>query len=399
MTKRSFHIALVSAEYPPQPGGIGDYTQQLGQALAARDHVVTVITGGGDARLDFGEGPVLPVHRLPIRAWGWGSWRAMIAALGCIQPDVVHIQYQTGAYGMHPAINLLPWRLRSLSSRLRIVVTMHDLLVPYLFPKAGVLRRWVTRRLLCDADAVVVTNQADLDVVTRSRSARLIPIGSNIAPVPPSGYDRGVWRSEVGVAEGEVLIGYFGLLSRSKGLDVLLAALASLPEHFRLLVVGGAVTSAVDRAFADEVQQQIRAMGLEQRVLFTGHCLPTEVSANLLAIDIAALPFTDGASFRRGSLLAMLGHGIPTVTTGVSGSTPLLDGVHALLVPPQDAVALAAAIVRLAEDVPLCVRLRQGAQVLASGFSWDAIALQHELFYIHGHTFRAMPMPQRASPG
>ena len=37
-------IVLLSAEYRPTPGGVGDYTQRLGAALADRDHAVTVWT-------------------------------------------------------------------------------------------------------------------------------------------------------------------------------------------------------------------------------------------------------------------------------------------------------------------------------------------------------------------
>src|SRR4029450_12106477 len=100
-------------------------------------------------------------------SWGWRIGRDVRMALRHRRPDILHIQYQTGAYGMHPAINFLPWRLRRLPRRPAIVVTAHDLLPPYLFPKAGPLRDWVTRRLLADADAVVVTNQDDLSEVLR----------------------------------------------------------------------------------------------------------------------------------------------------------------------------------------------------------------------------------------
>src|SRR6266496_1165976 len=37
-------IALLSGEYPPQPGGVGDYTARLGQALVERGHDIVVFT-------------------------------------------------------------------------------------------------------------------------------------------------------------------------------------------------------------------------------------------------------------------------------------------------------------------------------------------------------------------
>jgi glycosyltransferase involved in cell wall biosynthesis len=158
-------IALLSAEYPPQPGGVGDYTRRLGQALVKRGHDVHVYTIC-DSRfqiINVASANTEHETRLDNQGsdWGWGSWRHVIAALDLTRPDVLHIQYQTGAYQMRPAINLLPWRLGGLSRHPAIVVTAHDLLLPYLFPKAGPLRAWITRRLLADADAVIVTNQAD----------------------------------------------------------------------------------------------------------------------------------------------------------------------------------------------------------------------------------------------
>jgi glycosyltransferase involved in cell wall biosynthesis len=387
------HIALLSAEYPPQPGGVGDYTLRLGTALAERGHTISVLTTAANALA--GQSP-LPTQA--IAAWGWRSWREVVAALNRLRPDVLHIQYQTGAYGMHPAINLLPWRLRGLSQRPHIAVTAHDLLVPYLFPKAGPLRGWMTRRLLRDADAVVVTNEADFAQVAQWRAARMlpvvIPIGSNIPVAPPHGYDRADWRARLGLRPAELLVAYFGLISRSKGLDVLIGALGQLPEHFRLLVVGGTATASADRAYAEEVYRRIDAQGLRHRVIITGHCAAAEVSAHLLAADLGALPFADGASSRRGSLLALLAHGLPTVTTLGHDRTPrmplppasfalrpLVDGESALLVPPSDAAALVGALVRLADDPALRERLAAGGRAWAAPFAWQMIAAQHEALY------------------
>ncbi len=380
-------IALLSGEYPPDPGGIGDYTQRLGLALVSRGHRVVVLNiAGGTFRAVPLSGVQAVFHR-PQSGWGWRSHAAVLAALAATRPDVLHIQYQTGAYAMHPAINLLPWRLRRMAARPRIAVTAHDLLEPYLFPKAGPVRAWVTRRLLADADAVVATNGDDAAgaarLLGRGAPPEIIPIGSNIAVAPPAGFDRAAWRARLGVPEEQTLVAYFGLISRTKGLGTLLDALAILPGALRLLVVGGAASAPEDRAYAATIQRQIDALGLGARVLITGHCPAAEVSAHLLAADIAALPYSDGASFRRGSLLAALAHGLPTITTLPAGAAPapLADGANVLLVPPERPAALAQAIAMLAADARQRQRLASGAQALAQQFGWEAIAAQHEALY------------------
>ncbi len=179
-------------------------------------------------------------RRVPTKLETW-SLRPVEAALGAFRPDIVHLQYQTGAYGMHPAVLLLPARLRRLRRDIPVLVTAHDLRLPYLFPRADLLRGWLTGRLLDDAGAVIVTNQDDAGRLAglappsrelysprRPLNAQpiIIPIGSNIQPAPPAAYDRTAQRAATGAGPESVQIAYFGLLSRTKGVLELLQALA-----------------------------------------------------------------------------------------------------------------------------------------------------------------------------
>jgi glycosyltransferase involved in cell wall biosynthesis len=316
--------------------------------------------------------------------------------LDSLRPDVLHIQYQTGAYGMHPAINLLPWHLHRLPRCPLMCVTFHDLLEPYLFPKAGPLRRWITLRLARDADRVIVTNEED---AARLKAVGLaphtIPIGSNIPVAPPPGYERDAWRVRHDIGPDDTLVAYFGLLSRSKGVDVLLDALEQLADiPMRLLLVGGAATAPQDRAYAAEIAARIAQPFWKGRIIWTGHVDEAAVSAHLLAADIVALPFQRGASFRSGSLLAALTHGAPIITTAAPSATSskpasydahsmprLVDSNAVMLVPAGDSQTLAAMLRKLATDLELRQCLRKQARVLSACFAWNAIAQQHEEVY------------------
>jgi glycosyltransferase involved in cell wall biosynthesis len=393
-------IALLTAEYPPQPGGVGDYTHRLALALADYAHDPAVLTGLSPDLAALPSEQAQPPRVLrQIGGWGWRCWRDTIAALDTLRPAVLHIQYQTGAYAMHPAINLLPWRLRALPHRPAVVVTFHDLLEPYLFPKAAHVRRWVTLRLARDADHVIATNDDDAAALLAAGvqppdRIATIPIGSNIPVAPPPGYQRAAWRAELGIHPDELVVAYFGLLSHSKGVDLLLDALHHLQEPgmppTRLLLIGGAATAPQDRAYAASVHKQIDRLGLGKRVIVTGHIEPATVSAHLLASDIVALPFRRGASLRSGSLLAALNHGAAVVTTSTAAQRHTIpapttarpvDGEHLLLVPAEDSTALAAALRRLAADSALRERLGSEAQALAAHFSWEAIARRHAQVY------------------
>lgn len=388
-------IIQVSAEYPPDPGGVGDYTRRLSRALIERGQHVTVLTGdwpgSSSTTEEVGDPP-----RLTIRGgWSWRSLPRLLRMIGGDKPDIVHIQYQTGAYRMRPMINLLPFLLRRLQ-RARVIVTMHDLRMPYLLPKAAPLRRCVTRRLLQDAAAIIVTNEADrrrllgeglpapdLFLARAPLRATVIPIGANVLPEPPSEYDRAEWRRQASIPDDACVVAFFGLASPTKGLLELLEALSMLPDFIRLVVVGGEAPTTTDQEHARAVHAAVERLRLSGRAHFTGYCDPRTVSAHLLAADLGALPFRDGASYRRGSLLAMFAHGLPVVTTrpAMPLAPPLIDGQHVLLVASEAPEELAAAIQQLANDPQQRQRLAAGGRMLLRHFSWPAIAAAHEAVY------------------
>jgi glycosyltransferase involved in cell wall biosynthesis len=273
-----------------------------------------------------------------------------------------------------------------------VVVTFHDLRVPYLFPKAGRVREWVTRELAHASDAVIATNDEDyLRLETwRVRRLSLIPIGSNIPTTQPPNYQRSAWRAQLGVAKSETLLCYFGFLNESKGGETLFRALAQIPNA-KLLMIGGQVGASdpTNVAYLAKVKTLIVELGLTDRVLWTDYTPPEIVTANFFASDICVLPYRDGASFRRGSLMAALAHEMAVVTTqvksqklkGKSALPSLQDGGNCLLVPPDDPRALADAIQRAAASSDLRARIGTGARELAQHFTWDKIARQHLELY------------------
>ncbi|WP_129627417.1 glycosyltransferase [Candidatus Oscillochloris fontis] len=384
-------IALLTGEYPPQPGGIGDYTQQLSIALAAQGLDVAALTLREGRLVACRPDGGVEVLSAPGLSWSVRDWPKLRVALRVWRPDWLHIQYQTGAYGMRAGINLLPRYLRMRGDCPRIAVTFHDLLVPYLFPKAGRLRSWLNQRLARDADRVIATNAADAATLRGWGGTHLatIPIGSNIAVAPPANYDRRAWRAQMGIADDMFVVAYFGLLSPSKGVDLLVEALAEIPpgRAWRLVIIGGAATAPQDVAFAAEVERRITQLGLGAQIIRTGHVEASEVSGHLLAADCAALPFRDGASLRRGSLLAALAHGCPVITTSPSDPSAaaiLAAGPGALCIPVDDRAALGAALRQVAGDANLRRALGQAGQAAVAALGWPQIARAHGALY-QGH--------------
>jgi len=383
-------IVMISAEYPPMVGGIGDYTRRLNGMLTQLGHEVAVITGPqGQAFRDAAR--IYPV-RIPM--WNKSAIPIIRQTISALQPEIVHIQYQTGAYQMKVAINTLPSVLKRERQRgLRVVTTAHDLMQPYLSPKAGFLREWYTKRIIRDADGAVMTNAADFTTVTQDARGAwnpntvFIPIGANISPVPPANYERPLWRSRFNLQQGDMLLAYFGLLTHTKGLENILEAMVQLPANFRLVLVGGAGESDADQAYAHMIRQRIEQSDLRDRVIVIGHAEPSDVSAYLMAADAIVLPFSDGYSYRRGSLITALAHGTPVITTqapvGIAQDPlpELEDGKHALLIAPNNTSQLVSAIMHLHRDVELSYWMGRNAKALTDIFSWEHIVTQHLELY------------------
>jgi glycosyltransferase involved in cell wall biosynthesis len=385
---------LVSGEYPPMEGGVADFTHILGGMLAEKGVTVHVLTSQKAQSETHLSGKV---HCHPVlSSWKWGALYGALRRLRReINPDVLNIQYQTAAYGMHPAINFLPLVFRDVPC----ITTFHDLLVPYLFPKAGRLR-WQANLVLARASrAVIVTNAQDrarLSAYPWLQRLDTIPIGSNIACQLPAAYDRENWRKHLGIPAASFLLCYFGFLNASKGGEELITAMDMLRSsgyNVALLMIGGALGASdpTNHAYLQAVQHAIGTRGLAERIVWTGYLPPEEVSASMCCADLCVLPYRDGVSFRRGSFMAALAHGLPILSTQPEVALPeLVDGSNIMLVPPRDPSALAAAIVRLAQDPTLRQSLGAGARELAQEFDWQRIATRTLEVY---HAVTARPGP------
>ena len=371
-------LCFLTGEYPPMQGGVADHTAQLARQLAQMGMEVSVLTSHKAQPAATSAYPC-------ITGWGPGCWRQIGRFLAEHRPDILHIQYQAAAYDLTGWVNGLPWALRRRRDRPRSVVTFHDLRVPYLFPKAGWLRRQAILWLARTADAVITTNAEDEACLRQypwAGHVQLIPLGSNIEPQPPPGYDRDRWRTRLGIPGGRLLLAYFGFLNPSKGGEDLVLALEQLVQRGRLaglLMIGGQVgdVDPTNQAYADQIRSLIHERGLDSLVRWTGYTSPAEVSGHLLAADAVVMPYRDGVSFRRTTFIAALRHGRPVITTQPAlPLAGLCDGENVLLVPPQAVAALTDAITRLADDAALRARLAAGARALGGRFDWAEIARQ-----------------------
>ncbi|MDQ6666518.1 MAG: glycosyltransferase [Acidobacteriota bacterium] len=310
---------IVTGEYPPDPGGVGDYTRQVACGLAAGGDEIDVWTHPTHAI-----GPLLQhqdegvhVHRLP-GGFGIRGLAAMSRELDRFPPPRhIFVQYVPHAYG-YKAMNLaFCWWLRS-RRKDAVWIMFHEVRFPMRWnqPPAhnviAVMNLSMARIAARAANRIFIATE-----FWRKMVAPIARIGTPIQwlPVPsniPVSWDR-VRSAEIHAryaGAGRFLVGHFGTFG-SHTKDLLLSLLprliAAMPratflllgrnnEAFRLLLAG-TYPEAAARAHAPDS--------------LSG----PELSCHIAACDVMVQPFPDGVTSRRTSLMAGLALERPVVTT------------------------------------------------------------------------------------
>jgi glycosyltransferase involved in cell wall biosynthesis len=176
-------------------------------------------------------------------------------------------------------------------------------------------------------------------------------------------------------SSGPPRVGMVANLRPIKGVDVLVRAAARLASRHPTLTF----TVAGEGSERAALEKQIRECGLADRFALIGSI--TDVPGFLASLDVAVL--SSRAEGMSNAVLEYGAAGRAIVATAV-GATPDLieDGIHGLLVPPNDPDALAAAIDRLVQDRKLAARFGKAARRhVAERYSREAMVRRFEDFY------------------
>ena len=184
-------------------------------------------------------------------------------------------------------------------------------------------------------------------------------------------------KSRLGIRDGERVVISVGRLSREKGHADLVRALGHLVRtnpvlEFKAVIAG-------DGPERERVEAEAAAAGLRERVVLAGHA--DDVRPFYALADVMALPsHSEGSPV---ALLEAMAAGVPVVATAVGGVPEVAaDGESALLVPPRDPRAFAAALGRVLTDAALARTLSANAAArVAADFSTEARARALVEFY------------------
>lgn len=368
---QTFH--LLTGEYPPGSGGVGDYTRLVACGLVERDCAVHVWCPAAAESMD----DAVHVHHLPDQ-FGARS-RRMLEDAFTAMPGCVLLQYVPNALGARGAnLPFCLWLLRLRQRSIDVRVMFHE---PYFYfawerPWRNALA--VIQRVMA---AVLIRASRVAYLSTATWRRYLGPWGSSTmieSPIPATiataatADSVAAWRARFAAGNSDALIvGHFGTFGDHVGREMTGVAPAILHgatrARFAFIGRGG-------EAFAAALAHREPALGA--RLQATGALSRDDVSAALRACDLVVQPYPDGVTTRRTSVMAALANGVAVVTTDGELTEPVWRATGAVqLAPASDPAALAAVTVALLDDA------RARTSLAASGRRlYDArFALEHTL--------------------
>ena len=327
-------------------GGAQEHVYSLLSRLDRSRYEPTVISlSPGSAERKIGRLGI-PVHVIdePDDAIAVGAVATLLAD---IRPEVIHNHmYRAELVGTRAAIAL------GEAGRLRpyVVGTVHSSRIRS--PEDRAVLRDLTPRM----DHLIAVSRAMEHKIAEERPSD-VPVSLIYNGVDLVRYDHTdpccTLREEYHMPAEAQIAGVVARLEHEKGHPTLLDAwprvLRRVPNAW-LLVVG-------EGSRREELEAQAAALGIAERVVFTGR--RDDVPAVTAALDVAVLP-----SYREAqglTILEAMALSRPVIASAVGGIPEMIeDGRTGLLVPPHDADALAAAIIRVLTDHPFADMLARG---------------------------------------
>ncbi len=360
-------VGFVST-YPPAKCGLATFTASLAEALVASGSASAI----GVVSCVDDPGP-MTVPPEVIAEWARGSRPSLEAAARALSGfDTVIVQHEFGVFGGPDGADVL-----ELVSRLAVpvVVVLHTVL-----EKPTPSQRAIVEELALSAERVVaqsaVARQRLLDgheiepagVVVIQHGAPL-----NVAP-----------RSLHGASGRRPLILSWGLIGPGKGIEFAIEALAGLRDLEplpRYRVLGETHPNVLRRsgeAYRESLQDRAAELGVGGLVEFAdGYRETGEILAEIRRADIVLLPYLSRDQVVSGVLVEAIASGKPVVSTAFPHAVELLGRGSGIVVPHEDAGAIAAGLRVLLTDPEAARRAAAVARRQAESLCWDHVGRRY----------------------
>jgi glycosyltransferase involved in cell wall biosynthesis len=354
----------------PRRCGIATFTTDLQQATAARSAARSVIVAMNDQPRAY-EYP--PVVQFQIDDQERAAYAGAADFLNANDFQIACLQHEFGIFGGEAGGHIV-----ELLSRLSmpIVTTLHTVL-----EKPEPAQRAVFERIVQASAKVIVMARKGEELLHSMYGAprekiEVIPHG--IPDCPYSEPDAA--KARLGYAGRRVIL-TFGLLSPSKGIEVMIDAMPSILERRPdavYVVLGATHPNLVRRegeAYRESLAARVRALGVEDHVVFLDQFVDQATLLEFISMcDVYVTPYLNEAQMTSGTLAYSFGLGKAVVSTPYWHARELLAGEHGVLVPFGDSRAIGVAITGLLTDDTMRQSMRRRAYASSRSMTWERTA-------------------------
>ncbi|MCZ6463812.1 MAG: glycosyltransferase family 4 protein [Proteobacteria bacterium] len=359
-------ILSLSYEYPPIGGGGAPMCQGLSEAMVAAGHEVDVVTSGMKGLPALEERRGVKIHRVRClrRHRHYATTPELLTTLVPLYRKALAL-HRERAYDINHCHFAVPsgvpsyWLHRR--TGLPYVITCHGSDIPGYNPDRF---QW-EHHLIRPVWSSIVRGAAALTCASRFLTDLIHQRLDVPVDVIPYGFDPPVFTD---APRRDRILTATRMFER-KGVQFLVRALQHLDTHFEVWIAGGG-------PYLPELERLAAKLGVAVR--FLGQ-VPHEELMQLYATT-KIFVFTSAAENFPMVLLESLSAGCAVVTTDTSGCREVAEDA-AVMVPPEDPMALASALSALLEDEARIAQLGELARERVARFRWSRVAGEYEALY------------------
>lgn len=370
-------IAYIST-YVPHRCGLATYTFHLRQAILGSKHwrgsdpVIVLTDSDADVASD-------PLH-WPLIRNDEDAYEKMAHRINSSDVDVVSLQHEFGIFGGEAGLYILKL-IRNLKKPL--ITTFHTVFEYPMSPYAP-----IQQEIAEHSSKIIVMNRKAIDYLHHSfripkEKIHFIPHGTP----QEDAEDRHKIREKLGWKDRKVLM-TFGLLSRGKGIELMLKVLPEVAKkipNVLYAIVGQTHPGVVKHegeTYREELQSMIRRFGIEEHTVMIDRYLEErDLIKHLIACDVYITPYPGMQQITSGTLAYAVGLGRPILSTPYCYAQDLLAEYPELLIPFDDESAWVEKIISLLEnDLSLKSWSKKIAEI-GETMHWAEVGKQHQQLF------------------
>jgi glycosyltransferase involved in cell wall biosynthesis len=306
--------------------------------------------------------------------------------------DIACLQHEFGIFGGEAGVHIL-----ELVSRLTmpVVTTLHTVLGGPTMVQRAVMERIVER----SSKIIVMANKGRelLRSVYRVPDEKIDVIAHGVPDFPFVEPDAA--KAKLGFSDRSVIL-TFGLLSPSKGIEVMIDAMPTILRRRpdTVYVVLGATHPNLVRdqgeAYRESLMARVKKLGVENNVVFLDQFVDQATLLEFISMcDVYVTPYLNEAQMTSGTLAYSFGLGKPVVSTPYWHARELLADGLGVLVSFGHAEGIGSAIAQLLTDHPRRQAMRARAYEASRSMTWERTAERYMAAFAnarHGHWLKVI---------